>query len=122
MISYTADYEALAMRTAPGAETIEITTQQKRLLLGALGCCGEAGEVAEMVKKHVFHGHVFDATSVEKLVKELGDVLWYITYLAHHNGAQLSTVMNANISKLTARYPEGFFTSDRSKNRAEGDV
>lgn len=116
------EYTELANRTAPGADEIDITPAQKRLLLGALGLCGESGEVAEMVKKHVFHGHPFDAEKVKLLVKELGDVLWYLNYMAGQSaGVALSEVMEANIAKLAARYPEGFFTSARSQHRAVGD-
>lgn len=40
----------------------------------ALGLCGEAGEVAEQVKKHFFHGHELDK---RHMIEELGDVAWY---------------------------------------------
>ena len=123
MTTYTADYELEAMKTAPGAEDIEITALQKRMLLMALGLCGEAGEVAEMIKKHVFHGHPMTAEKIIHLRKELGDVQWYIAYGAQKVAAtNLNGVMSANIEKLKARYPEGSFDTGRSQHRKEGDV
>lgn len=108
-------YQALAMRTAP-----ETATDRDRLLLGAIGTVGEAGEIAELAKKVVFHGHALDKG---KLAKEIGDVLWYLNYLSTEIlHADLSEMMDINIEKLTARYPEGFFSSERSQFRAEGDV
>jgi len=121
-----ADYADLALRTAPenttpGSRTrdIPIDGEQKQLLLAALGLCGESGEIAEAVKKHVFHGHPIDKV---KMLREAGDVLWYLTYLAMRClGKTLLDVMRENIRKLSARYPEGFFTSERSQHRASGD-
>ncbi len=81
----------------------------------ALGVAGEAGEVADMVKKHLGHGHELD---VNKLIKELGDVLWYIAVLSNKVGVSLQEVAQANIDKLAARYPGGF-SVERSKNRTE---
>ena len=121
------DYGDLALRTAPdnpdgGQRTrdIPISGEQKQLLLGALGLCGEAGEVAEAVKKHIFHGHPIDHV---KLLREIGDVLWYLNYIAVRClGLTILDVMRANILKLSARYPEGFFSTTRSLHRAEGDT
>lgn len=79
----------------------------------ALGLAGEAGEVADLLKKHLGHGHPLDK---EKLVKELGDVLWYVAGLANNLGVALSEVAGRNIEKLKARYPDGFST-ERSVNR-----
>ena len=85
------------------------------LLNGALGLTGEAGEVADMIKKHIFHGHDLHT---EDLVKELGDVCWYLALLCNAIGIQLEDVMIENIEKLKRRYPEGF-SSEASINREE---
>ena len=79
----------------------------------ALGLCGEAGEAAEIVKKHMGHGHDLD---VDNLAKELGDVLWYVAALATALDVNLSQVAQANVAKLRARYPDGF-SEERSRNR-----
>ena len=71
----------------------------------ALGIAGEAGECADLVKKHLFHKHPLDK---DKLVKELGDVLWYVSQLAADIGVTLDEVAQKNVDKLKARYPEGF--------------
>ena len=80
----------------------------------ALGLCGEAGEVADVVKKHRGHGHELDE---EKIVDELGEVLWYVAMIAWAlDGIDLSAVAHENMQKLRARYPDGF-SEERSRNR-----
>ena len=83
-----------------------------------LGIAGEAGEVADLIKKHVGHDHDLDN---DKLIKEIGDVLWYAAVLSNAVGVPLQTVAQRNIDKLRARYPEGF-SVEASKNRKPGDV
>jgi NTP pyrophosphatase (non-canonical NTP hydrolase) len=75
------------------------------LLNAALGVAGEAGELADLVKKDVFHGVPADP---DKVLKELGDVLYYITRVADAFGFTLEQVAQTNHDKLKARYPEGF--------------
>lgn len=81
----------------------------------ALGLCGEAGEVAEQVKKHFFHGHELDK---RHMIEELGDVAWYLAVLCDAIGSDLDTVMEENLKKLEQRYPEGF-DPYRSQHRNE---
>lgn len=90
----------------------------EQLINGALGLCGESGEVADMVKKCFMQGHELD---VEHLAKELGDCMWYIALIANCIGYGLNGIMQMNVDKLKARYPEGFNT-ERSQNRKAGDV
>lgn len=101
------DYQNEAMRTSPGNPGDRLTTF-------ALGIAGEAGECADLVKKHIGHGHPLDR---DKLVKELGDVLWYVAGLAHEVGASLEQVAQANVEKLRLRYPNGFTTADSLARR-----
>jgi NTP pyrophosphatase (non-canonical NTP hydrolase) len=89
--------------------------EEGRLLSGALGLCGEAGEVAEQLKKHFFHGHPLDRA---KLSNELGDVLWYWVLLCDTLGLSMESVVAGNVEKLRRRYPEGFST-EHSINRVE---
>ena len=70
-----------------------------------MGVAGEAGEVADMIKKHLGHGHDLDR---DKLIKELGDCLWYTATLAKLIGCTLSDVAQQNVEKLAKRYPGGF--------------
>lgn len=83
------------------------------LLLGALGLSGEAGEVADALKKALFHGHPIET---EALRDELGDVLWYVTFLCHTLGLSVTDVMAANVAKRQRRYPDGF-SPERSLHR-----
>jgi NTP pyrophosphatase (non-canonical NTP hydrolase) len=71
---------------------------------GILGLVGEAGELAEKYKKQVR-----DGTDVENddLKKELGDVLWYVSYLALLNGITLEDVAVSNFKKLESRAQRG---------------
>jgi NTP pyrophosphatase (non-canonical NTP hydrolase) len=85
------------------------------LSIGGLGVAGEAGEVADSIKKIVYHRHPLDTT---KVAEELGDALWYIAFLCNTLGLSLGDVMQANVTKLRARYPDGW-SSERSLNRAE---
>ena len=106
------DYQQLAARTVrPGRPP------EQALANWALGLTGEAGEVAEHVKKHLFHGGPLDRTAV---VKELGDILWYVAAMAGAVGASLDEIGTTNIEKLRRRYPEGFEEA-RSVNRAADD-
>jgi NTP pyrophosphatase (non-canonical NTP hydrolase) len=92
------EYQLEAMRTHEDDGPV-------RLASYALGIAGEAGEVADLVKKHIGHGHPLDQN---KLKNELGDVLWYVAGLAHLHGLSLSDVAQANVDKLKLRYPDGF--------------
>jgi NTP pyrophosphatase (non-canonical NTP hydrolase) len=78
-------------------------------LVWTLGLTGEAGEVADYLKKVRGHGHPLDP---EKMKKELGDVLWYLAVLADSFGFTLNEVAQANVDKLRARYPNGFTIAD----------
>ena len=89
------------------------------VLYAAIGMCGEAGEVSELVKKYAYHGHTIDT---EHLARELGDVLWYVSYMAHLFGYSLGKIMEMNQDKLAKRYPDGKFDEERSRNRKEGDI
>lgn len=89
--------------------------QAEDLICGAMGLNGEAGEVVDLLKKFVFHGHKFDK---EGLVKELGDVLWYVALICDSLGIPMEEVMEKNIKKLKERYPEGF-TEKASINRKD---
>jgi len=101
-------YLAEILRTCAGVDTLA-----SKLTLGALGLAGETGEVVDLIKKHVFQGHVLDR---EQLLDELGDLLWYFPFLCHTMGYSLEAVMACNVKKLHQRYPGGF-ASERSINR-----
>ncbi|MEI8250769.1 MAG: nucleoside triphosphate pyrophosphohydrolase family protein [Synechococcus sp. ELA057] len=69
-----------------------------------LGLCGEAGEVADKVKKVIRDRQgIFDAAVIDDLRLELGDVLWYVSQLASELGLDLDAIAEANLSKLASR-------------------
>lgn len=114
------EYQRLASRTANMDHEkvlgrLRQNTRLIELLNFALGAAGEAGELADDVKKVVFHGHELDA---KKLQKETGDALWYLSQVAKALGYNLGAVAEANIEKLRQRYPEGF-SEEASKARVD---
>jgi len=84
------------------------TAGNAELAVLALGLAGEAGEVADMVKKILGHDQILN---VNKLALELGDVLWYLSMLCTHLNIDLGEVAYMNLLKLKARHPEGFDSS-----------
>lgn len=108
------EYQAAALRTAQTEKFLA----DDLLLNSALGLCGESGEVADLVKKHLFQGHDLD---LEHIAKELSDISWYLAVGAYAIGLDLESIFRINKEKLEARYPDGFST-DRSLHRTENDV
>ncbi len=103
-------YQDLAARTL-GRDR----THEQQLANAALGLTGEAGETAELIKKHLFHATPLDR---DAMVKELGDCLWYISAFATVLEIPMAEIADRNIEKLRKRYPEGF-DPERSRNRTE---
>lgn len=82
-----------------------MTQENMSLLNAAMGLGGEAGEVLDEIKKLVFHGV---APNREKIKKEMGDVRYYYTILAHLLNLADDEITTTNNEKLAARYPDGF--------------
>ncbi len=110
------EYQELALRTA-SAESI--ASESTMLNAAALGLNGEAGEIADHVKKVMFHGHPLDDDTRDKIAKEIGDILWYCALGARGIGLGLGDIATMNVDKLRKRYPEGF-SAERSLNRPHG--
>lgn len=72
------------------------------------GLAGETGEVADVWKKIKFMGLEYNDETRDKLVKELGDVCWYLMSAATALGVPLEEIINQNIEKLKSRHPHGF--------------
>ena len=104
------EYQKLAMTTLNPA-----LSPKDVLINGVMGLCGESGEAIDLVKKHLAQGHELDK---EKLAKELGDIAWYLAETATAIGYPLEDILQMNIDKLRARYPDGFAV-ERSVNRDE---
>ena len=82
--------------------SLENDTERERLMLAGMGLGGEAGETCDHAKKVAFHGKDMDR---DKLVAEMGDVLWYFALLASLYDISLDEVMATNVFKLCDRYP-----------------
>ena len=80
----------------------ETAIYEHPIIYPTLGLCGESGEVAEKVKKHLR-----DGASLDELKKELGDVLGYISAIASDLKLSLDDIAETNISKLTSRLERG---------------
>ncbi len=81
------------------------------------GLSGEVGEIHSLYQK-VYQGHEMDE---EHLAKEIGDLLWFIAELCTCKGLLFNDIMQLNIDKLKARFPDGF-EADKSLHRKKGDV
>ena len=106
------EYQKHTLRTA-GTDN-----KHDLLINGAMGLCGESGEVIDLLKKHVYQGHELDR---EHIAKELGDIAWYLSVTAYALDYDLETVLQMNVDKLRKRYPHGF-EADRSLHREAGDM
>ena len=107
------EYQRKAMRT------LNPELDQKDVLINSvMGLCGEAGEAIDIVKKWLMQGHELDK---EHLIRELGDVAWYLAEAATALDIPLETVLQINLDKLDKRFPKGFDTND-SIHRKKGDI
>jgi len=78
----------------------------------ALGLAGEAGEVAEKVKKLLRGDYPLDDALRAVLTKELGDVLWYVAAVCHEVGIDMQDVAETNVAKLASRKERGVLRGD----------
>jgi len=99
-----ADYQILAGRTLPDMP-LEPDASDRFLLQLTLSLCGEAGELANIIKKIVGHGHPINTSAIKG---ELGDCMWYVAALATYFGLRLDVIGEENLAKLRRRYPGGF--------------
>lgn len=90
-----------------------ISALAPELLHAMLGITSESGEVADQFKRHLIYGKELDRIN---LMEEIGDLFWYCAILANHIDMPFATIMERNIAKLRARYPDKF-TKDSAINR-----
>ena len=81
-----------------------MTKGNDRLVENVLGLVGEAGEIAEKVKKQIRDGK---PVSGEDAIKELGDVIFYVVALANYFDSDLDEVLQKNVDKLNSREERG---------------
>ena len=107
------EYQKAAMATLnPALDKKDV------LINSVMGLCGESGEAIDIVKKWLMQGHELDR---EHLVRELGDVAWYLAEAATALDVPLEAVFQGNLDKLRQRFPDGFDTG-ASVNHKEGDL
>lgn len=114
-IKQTESYTDLALKTL----NKDVFEQKDLILNASLGLSGEVGEVNDIIKKYMYHGHKLDDDTKEKIILELGDVCWYVALMAWAiDKTKFEDVLNKNIEKLEKRY-HGEFTTEKSINRKE---
>ena len=91
------EYQKAANRTLYGNEQV--------LTNCALGLAGESGQLIDLIQDYTFKGKDLDK---EKMIDELGDVLWYLSQIAQWADVDFEDVAKANIETLNKRYPNGF--------------
>ena len=90
------------------AKTTAIYPREQAIIYPTLGLTGEAGEVANKVKKIIRDGtNKNNENLVQEISAEIGDCLWYISVLADDIGIKLSDIANANLEKLANRKEKG---------------
>lgn len=99
------------------AFTASTDTSSSSLTYPALGMCGEAGEVAEKIKKlwrnkGKTEGSQLDESEKLEIEKEVGDCLWYCSAMARRIGSSLERVAATNIAKLSDRKQRGVIKSE----------
>ena len=92
-----------------------------RVLTSAIGMLAESGEFTEVLKKMIFQGKPLNDEQRFHMKRELGDILWYWIQGCMALGYTPDEVMDENIKKLEARYPNGFEVA-RSEKREVGDI
>ena len=105
------EYQKLAQRTSR-----RDLPADSHITNGVLGLAGEAGECADLLKKHYYQDN---RPFRDQLIDELGDVLWYVAETAAGLSVKLEDIAQHNIEKLKRRYPEGF-DPEKSLHREEG--
>lgn len=101
----------------PGDEIIcQLTPQQANLLHMAVGVSGEAGELLDAIKKHCVYQKQIDLNNV---MEEAGDILFYLTGLLSELDMTIEECIEANMNKLSKRYPQGTYSNTAAIARAD---
>ena len=82
----------------------------------------EAGEFTEIVKKIFLQGKPYNEENIFHMKRELGDICWYLAQALMALDTDFNEILEMNVEKLSARYPEGTFDVYHSENRKEGDL
>jgi NTP pyrophosphatase (non-canonical NTP hydrolase) len=85
-------------------EAGELNSNFTHLITAALGLSGETGEFVEHVKKILLHGKPYDAERRDLMIKELGDVMWYVSQACIALEIDMAEVAQQNVDKLSERH------------------
>jgi NTP pyrophosphatase (non-canonical NTP hydrolase) len=119
-------YQASALKTESNdmQKVVERLQNPKvaRMLHAAMGIATEAGELLDILKKHIFYGKELDEDKIVHFMEELGDVQWYIAIGADSIGLPMSTVLERNIDKLSVRYSKQFKESEALQRNLKAEA
>ena len=102
------EYQEKASRTCA-----DLGYREKNDLHMALGLATEAGEFADIFKKHLAYKKEVDYVNA---AEEIGDIFWYAANFCRMNNISMEEILDKNIAKLETRYPEKF-TQEKALNR-----
>lgn len=105
------DYENATNRAIPTHDN-----KKDAILHWCIGLSEEAGEVMSVIKHHYYGGEELNKLD---LVKEIGDVLWYVAALCRETNINMEACAQLNAEKLIHRYPDDEFSNERSARRHE---
>lgn len=94
----------------------KVETEKEMMLHAALGVCGEAGELADALKKRFVYGKPLD---LQNLVEELGDLRFYMEAIMNHFGISDTEVLQSNANKLALRYKSLTYSDVAAITRAD---
>lgn len=112
------DFDKMTLALAKdGADIVKnLTPEQANLWHMATGIGGEAGEIEDVIKKHVIYQKPLD---VENVKEELGDLLFYMSNLMQSVGLSFKDVLQHNIDKLSVRYSSGKYSNEQAQERVD---
>lgn len=103
------------LRNRPDFST---SSPSNKLSMAGLGMTGEAGEVADIIKKILHHDQPLEPLR-DKLIKEMGDVYWYLEFLGATLGIDTEKVLEINVTKLRTRHPNGWSPESQQAKKDE---
>jgi NTP pyrophosphatase (non-canonical NTP hydrolase) len=106
-------------RTKDGLAIIEgMNPTAAEFLHAAIGVSGEAGELLDAIKKYVIYGKPLDRANV---IEELGDIEFYLQMMRTALRIEHHEIIEANVSKLSKRYPQGYTDRDAIERKDKQD-
>ena len=97
-------------------QLFKLDTAPMMALHAALGVCGEAGELADAIKKQYVYGKKVD---IGNIIEELGDLRFYIQAVMNHYGLKEQDILQVNANKLATRYKSLTYSDEAAIDRAD---